>query len=377
MSDTGARPTLGLGRYWACQWSFDALKTLYDHYHLHKTRRKHNADYPSLRSGGIIKILLSPIGAKRALLQAFDAAAGHDVEIRAADSDPNAPALIGCENAIQTPRWASPDWANQFLTLCRDNKISLVVSVADRELTALNTVASDLKALGVCTLLPLTPNALAICSDKRLFVQWCSQKGFPTPKTISIVGNYERSTQASSITFPLFARPAVGQSSVGTSVVKTPEMLAALAPLAADMILQEQVTDPEYSIDVLSSLQGQPLQAVVRRRVVVRGGESTTTQVVHNPALETLALKVCVELGLVGHSVVQSFWSEQNGPRLIEVNPRFGGASTLSIRAGLDSPRRIIGMLRGDPAAYKNGLIRIGLTMHRVAEDIFVEPSAP
>jgi len=251
------------------------------------------------------------------------------------------------------------------------------VSVADRELTALNTVSSDLKALGVCTLLPLTPNALAICSDKRLFVQWCSQKGFPTPKTISIVGDDERTTQASSITFPLFARPAVGQSSVGTSVVKTPEMLAALAPLAAEMILQEQVTDPEYSIDVLSSLQGQPLQAVVRRRVVVRGGESTTTQVVHNPALETLALKVCVELGLVGHSVVQSFWSEQNGPRLIEVNPRFGGASTLSIRAGLDSPRRIISMLRGDPAAYKNGPIRIGLTMHRVAEDIFVEPSAP
>ena len=77
----------------------------------------------------------------------------------------------------------------------------------------------------------------------------------------------------------------------------------------------------------------------------------------------------------MGHSVVQAFWSEQNGPRLIEVNPRFGGASTLSIRAGLDSPRRIIGMLRGDPAAYLNGPIKVGLVMHRVAEDVFVEPS--
>lgn len=323
------------------------------------------------------KILLSPIGAKRALLQAFDAAAGYDVEIRAADSDPNAPALIGRENVIQTPPWASQDWANQFLTLCRDNKISLVVSVADRELIALETIAHELKAVGANALLPLTLNALAICSDKRLFVQWCSQKGLPTPKTISMVGDYERSTQAAPITFPLFARPAVGQSSVGTSVVITPEMLAALEPHAAEMILQEQVTDPEYSIDVLSSFEGRPLQAVVRRRVVVRGGESTSTQVVHNPALEALAIKVCDELGLVGHSVVQAFWSEQNGPRLIEVNPRFGGASTLSIRAGLDSPRRIIGMLRGDPDAYKNGPIQIGLTMHRVAEDVFVESPAP
>jgi carbamoyl-phosphate synthase large subunit len=183
-------------------------------------------------------------------------------------------------------------------------------------------------------------------------------------------------TPAATLEFPLFARPAIGQSSLGTWVVKTPEMLAALEPMADELIIQEMVTDPEYSIDVLSTFEGEALQAVVRRRLVVRGGESSTTQVVHNPELEALALKVADGLGLVGHSVVQAFWSEQNGPRLIEVNPRFGGASTLSIRAGLDSPRRIIGMLRRDPAAYKNGPIQIGLTMHRVAEDIFVEPAA-
>jgi carbamoyl-phosphate synthase large subunit len=158
-------------------------------------------------------------------------------------------------------------------------------------------------------------------------------------------------------------------------MVPTPNMLAALASMADTLIIQEMVTDPEYSIDVLSSFEGEALQAVVRRRLVVRGGESSTAQVVDNPDLEALAIKLCNSLGLVGHSVVQAFWSELNGPRLIEVNPRFGGASTLSIRAGLDSPRRIVGMLRGDPAAYLNGPIQVGLVMHRVAEDVFVEPS--
>ena len=322
-----------------------------------------------------IKILLTPIGAKRALLQAFDAVAGNDVEIHAADSDPNAPALIGRSNSIQTPTWVSPDWAERFLGLCRDNEISLVVSLADRELTALASIASDLKALGVQTLLPLADGALAVCHDKRLYVQWCAQRGLPTPKTIPTEHAHDRFTQAGSLVFPLFARPAVGQSSLGALEVKTPEMLAALAPWAADLIIQEQVNDPEYSIDVLSGLDGQPLQAVVRRRMVVRGGESTTTQVVQNTELEALALKVCDGLGLVGHSVVQAFWSETNGPRLIEVNPRFGGASTLSIRAGLDSPRRLIGMLKGDPDAYRPRPIQIGLTMHRVADDIFVKPN--
>jgi carbamoyl-phosphate synthase large subunit len=319
------------------------------------------------------KVLLSPVGAKRTLLRAFDAIAVDDVEIHAGDSDLNVPALIGRAQALQTPAWAGSNWADRFLGLCRENKISLVVSVADRELNALDSIAIDLKASGVKTLLPTIPGALAICQNKRLFVQWCTQRGLPTPRALPTRG--ARSVKANSAQFPLFARPAIGQGSVGTWVVKTPEMMAALEPMANELIIQEMVTDPEYSIDVLSSFDGQTLQAVVRRRLVVRGGESTTTQVVQCPELEALALRVCDGLGLVGHSLVQAFWSERNGPRLIEVNPRFGGASTLSIRAGLDSPKRIIGMLRGDPDAYRNRPIQIGLIMHRVAEDIFVEPT--
>jgi carbamoyl-phosphate synthase large subunit len=307
------------------------------------------------------------------LLRAFDAIAVDDVEIYAGDSDLNVPALIGRAKVLRTPAWASANWADLFLGLCRDNKISLVVSIADRELNALDAIAIDLKALGVKTLLPTIPGALAICQDKRLFVQWCSEKGFPTPRTIPTGG--ARSVDVNVAQFPLFARPVIGQSSIGTWVVTTPEMMAALESMADELIIQEMVTDPEYSIDVLSSFEGKALQAVVRRRLVVRGGESVTTQVVQCPELEALALRVCDGLGLVGHSVVQAFWSERNGPRLIEVNPRFGGASTLSIRAGLDSPRRIIGMLRGDPDAFRNRPIKIGLTMYRVAEDVFVEPT--
>ena len=321
-----------------------------------------------------LKVILSPIGAKRALLQAFDAiAVQNGVEVVPADSDLRAPALIGRTTSIQTPVWTSSSWAVAFLKLCERHRPSLLVSLADKDLNALATVAPQLKAMDVQTLLPMHVNSVAICQDKRLFVQWCAKQGLPTPNTINFETRPPTTVQEVTQAFPLFARAAVGQSSVGSMVVPTPNMLAALAPMADTLIIQEMVTDPEYSIDVLSSFEGEALQAVVRRRLVVRGGESSTTQVVDNPDLGALAIKLCNSLGLVGHSVVQAFWSEQNGPRLIEVNPRFGGASTLSIRAGLDSPRRIIGMLRGDPAAYLNGPIQVGLVMHRVAEDVFVQ----
>ncbi len=129
-------------------------------------------------------ILLSPQRKRVPYCRAFDAAAGHDVEIRAADAvTPTPPALSGRGmQPLGLPSGRSRDWANQFLRLCRDNKFSLIVSVADRELSALTTVVSDLERLA-CIPYYRGPQALmAICGDKRLFVQWCTQSGFPTQR---------------------------------------------------------------------------------------------------------------------------------------------------------------------------------------------------
>jgi hypothetical protein len=61
-------------------------------------------------------------------------------------------------------------------------------------------------------------------------------------------------------------------------VVSSPTLLQAhVAALRAkgrqdQFFIQKFVSEPEYSIDTLMSLDAKPLQAVVRRRSVVRGG---------------------------------------------------------------------------------------------------------
>ena len=44
-----------------------------------------------------------------------------------------------------------------------------------------------------------------------------------------------------------------------------------------------------------------------------------------------------VSLNLYGHVILQAIISDKNEVFIIECNPRFGGASTLSVHAGLDS----------------------------------------
>lgn len=106
----------------------------------------------------------------------------------------------------------------------------------------------------------------------------------------------------------------------------------------------------------------------------MRGGESMRTIVENIPELESLSLNLCASLNLVGHNVVQAFWSDDCGASLIEVNHRFGGASRLSIRAGLNSPSRLIRLALGDTSALVNKPIRYGLAMQRIATDRFIEP---
>jgi carbamoyl-phosphate synthase large subunit len=67
----------------------------------------------------------------------------------------------------------------------------------------------------------------------------------------------------------------------------------------------------------------------------VIGGESQVTTAFREPALEGEAAQILEELRLRGPVVMQAILTP-DGLQIIEVNPRFGGASTLAIAAGLD-----------------------------------------
>ena len=323
-----------------------------------------------------INIMVSPVGAKVSLVTEFLSVESHlrYFNIFLGDSDSSAPALLNKRKIILTPSWNSPDWAAEFLRVCKKYDIHLIISLSDKELEKLATITDELTRLGVKTLLPARSGQemLAVCGNKRMFVQWCKDFGFPIPITLAPGELCNGPDRKGKFGFPLFARPVRGESSKGAFRVLNEAMLASLSPWSEVLVVQEEVKDPEYSIDVLSNLEGESLQAIARKRVRIRGGEASTSEVVNNEVLERLAMAVCDSLSLVGHSVVQAFFSEEFGPRLIEVNPRFGGASTLSIRAGLDSPRRIIQMFKGDKQAYDQREVEYGLVMHRVSTDLFV-----
>ena len=309
-----------------------------------------------------MNVLILSVAAKVLLVQAFQAVvAPGGGRVLAADLERDSAGLFFADAAVSLPRTDDTGFADALSAVCREKAVGLVVPTRDGELAALAAVKARLAAEGVTVLVPES-EALAECMDKRRFVAACARLGLKTPKTF---GPGETPDA-----FPVFARPAAGAGGRGARRLTAADW----TPQGEDVLVQAFCGLPEFSIDVLMDLDGAPVQAVARRRLQVRAGEAVKSRVEDASTLAQAALKLCAGLRLVGHNVVQAFWDGAGEPLFIEVNPRFGGASNLSIQAGLASPERLVMMVEGlAEAARAPRPIRHGLTMLRYSQDLLVE----
>lgn len=309
-------------------------------------------------------VLVSSAAAKVLLVQSFQAAGARVVAV---DISPMSAALAHADAAYLVPRVDADGALDALLALCRREAVALLVPTRDGELPFFSAHADAFGAAGTRVLVS-SPAAVERCQNKRQFVDGCRHLGVPVPHTWAPGEVPDR--------WPVFVRPNRGAATAGAvRVADRAGFDYVRASRGDDLIVQELVTAPEYSIDVLSDFAGRPLQAVARRRLQIRAGESHVSRVERRPALEAMSMRLCGAIGTVGHAVVQAFDDDRGGPRFIEVNPRFGGASNLSIAAGLDSPARLLALLRDDPSARAPRPIRDQLSMLRFSQDVLVEPA--
>ena len=314
-----------------------------------------------------MNVLILSAAAKVLLVEAFQAAvAGRSGCVFAADIAADSAALHVADRGLLLPRSREPGFIPALKRVCREHGIRLVVPTRDAELPVLAPWRNEFAAAG--TTIPVAaPETVALCQDKRRFAAFCRSEGFP------IARGYEPDEMPGR--FPVFVRPATGAGGIGARRIEDAAQWRALGAERPGLVIQDFVDAEEYTVDTLMDLEGKPLQAVARRRLLVRNGEAQKSRVEEVPALTELALALGARLGLIGHNVIQCFRDRSGALSLIEVNPRFGGASNLSIVAGLDSPRRLVGLAAGELSAREPRPIRYGLGMLRYSRDVIVEPA--
>ncbi|MFO0710609.1 MAG: ATP-grasp domain-containing protein [Sandaracinus sp.] len=318
-----------------------------------------------------MNVLVTSASRKVSLVRSFQrAVAPLGGRVVAADCEERSAALFLADRARLLPRSDAPDFWDALVEVIRDEQISLLIPTRDEELPLFAARVDELRALGVTV--PISSSrTIALCQDKFAFAQLCEDRGF------SVATRVAADELADPARYPVFARTRSGKGGRGAFRVDSRAELDRLGAVHGPLLVQELVRAPELSIDVLADLEGRVLSVVPRERATVVAGESYVSRTVHDPALVRLGARLAEAVALRGHAVIQVFDrrpSELGRIDVIELNPRFGGASALAFEAGADSAELVVRMARGERIAPFVGGYEVGLTMLRYTQDVFVRP---
>ena len=300
-----------------------------------------------------VAVLLTGVGKRYDIVSAF---AQHATAI-AADPNRLAPAQYAAHHRRSVPRIDDPHYVPALRAICAEFGVGAVVPLTDLDLEVLGhaRVAGQLPAF-----VP-DPEFARATFDKYEAHLLLERLGLPSPPTVLPGEPVEH--------YPVMIKPR--QGSGARSIHRADDAEAAaffVRYIREPTMIQRAMDGPEFSIDCLSNLDGECLNAIPRTMLESRGGESIKGTVIDDPELVQLGRRVVDALGCRGPCTVQVFRDREIGIGITDVNTRFGGAFPAPMYAALPGqtyPELIVRMARAETIEPHIGQYRAGVTFSR------------
>lgn len=311
-----------------------------------------------------MNVLLTCAGRRNYLINAFQEALQGRGHVYAADCLPDAPALQEADAGFILPSIEHPAYDDQLLQLCQQQQIGLLVPLNDLELTRLALLAESLRAGGTTAVIS-SPTVIDCCCDKLATDRFLRKHEIPAPRTYLALDEVAAAMERSVEPLPVIVKPRWGSGSIGIHVAATAEELRLAYHFAGiavknsclarpddshhgpSLLIQERIAGCEYGLDVVNDLQGRYVTTFVKRKLSMRAGETDRAVTVHEPELEALGKRLGQALGHVGNLDCDVIVGTE-GPRVIELNPRFGGSYPFSHLAGANLPAALLAWALGE-----------------------------
>ena len=277
-------------------------------------------------------VLVSSAARKIPLITAIGEALsklGAGGKVVAGDADAECLASRLAPSFWNMPRIATLD-PEQVIAVCRQRQVTAIVPTRDGELQFWARSRARLREAGIAVMVS-SPEAVQHCLDKVEFAAVVSAAGLASIPTITDADEIPAAWGR------LVVKERFGAGARSQALDVGREAALDHAALLDAPVFQPFIRGTEISADVYVTRAGQCKGVVLRTRDMVIAGESQVTTTFRDAALEGMVSRLAARLGLYGHAVIQLIRDTHGKPWFMECNARFGGASTLSIAAGLDS----------------------------------------
>jgi len=274
------------------------------------------------------RLLITSLAAKVPLLTMLRntfAKAGIPLFICGADADPDCIGRHFVDNFWVMPKIAEIA-ADEVIDFCKKHELQAIIPTRDGELCFFAQHRERFHAAGIFVMVA-SPEGVALCYDKLAFYHAAQSLCIQTTQTLA-----DLSSPA------VVVKERYGSGSRNNLLNTSRPLAKNHASRLQNPIFQPWIEGSEYSIDLYLTQKGKKLGAIVRSRDLIANGEAQISTTVQNPTLMNTCTELAVQLKLSGHLVIQAIIDSFQRIHIIECNCRFGGASTLSVTAGLNSP---------------------------------------
>ncbi len=277
-----------------------------------------------------IKVLITSSGKKTLLISAMKTALNkinQNNSVISGDIDENCVSKYVADDFWKMPL-TNKENLGPIINYLHANNINIVLPSRDAELIFWSENYQNLKSQGINVIVsPI--KSIEICLDKLKFYKFGKENDFNFIYTSQNISDLDCQT------YVVKERYGAGSSSIGINLKK--EEAIKHATSLKDPIFQPYIIGKEISIDAWISNSHKVKGVILRTRDLIFNGESKITTTFLNENLEKEAIKVLEALNLRGPVVLQGILQNENKVIFMECNSRFGGGSTTSISAGLDS----------------------------------------
>lgn len=272
-------------------------------------------------------VLVSCAGRKIPLVRAVMEASRRlspEIKVWAGDSDPAAPSGLIADGFLVLPKIESLN-----ISMLRDifisNRIGTIIPTRDGELSFWAEFAQYFHDYGIEVIVSAV-EAIKISLDKKLFSEFGGLKALPIIPVLESPEGFG--------SFVVKEQFGSGSASIGLNL----DAGAAVrhAENLEFPIFQPYIKGDESSVDAWFDKNHKLKGLILRRRERIVNGESVVTTTYRDESLEAQCRLVLESMNLRGPIVAQIIRDAEGQCHVIEVNARFGGASTASIAAGLD-----------------------------------------
>lgn len=228
-------------------------------------------------------------------------------------------------------------FVDKLFELVKIHKVTALMPSSGFDIYPYSKYRKELQELGANAVVS-DIEVLEICRDKMRTYQELLPR-FKVPFT---------TTEPDKIpSFPVIAKPRFGKGSRDVIMIEDESDLRYVTSKHHDMIFQQYLPGIEYTIDVLSDLNKEPLFAVPRIRLQTKGGISTKGKIVRNQKMEEDCMNIAKSIGIRGPCCIQMKETQDSEPQLVEVNARLGGGTIFTTLAGANMPELILDLVEG------------------------------